>query len=374
MATGGSAIVGSKLGAKNNDDANKTWSLIFYFSIGVGVILTVLGLLFIDKLLNMLGATPELFGYCKTYGIIFISIIPFAIGKIILEYFIRTDGKFMLSLALSIIGGIINIVFDYIFIVILGMGIAGAAIATAMGIAISALIGFIYFFTKHSTLKLVKPKMNVKALGEVMVNGSSEMLTELSTGITTYLFNLSALKFAGADGVVAVTIILYAHFLMMSTFLGFVTGVSPIISYNHGSKNSNKIKETMKHSSIFLGISSMLIFVIAELGAPYIINTFITVDNAAYPLTLEGMRLFSLGFLFMGINIFASGLFTSFSNGKISAMISLSRSLVFILIGLAILPQFLQFNGVWLTIPLAESVTLLLSWFFFKKYKRVYSY
>lgn len=374
MGTGGSAIVAIKLGKKKYAEANDSFSLIFVAALVMGVALATITLVFFDKICMFLGATENLLPYCVSYGKIIALFTPIFILKSMLEFFVRTDGDFNFSLFLSIIGGVINIGLDYVFIVTFNMGIAGAALATGLGVLVSMILGFWYFTSKKSTLKFIKPKFDFKILSETMVNGSSEMVTELSTGVTTLIFNILVLKYAGEDGVAALTIILYAHFLLVSTYLGFASGIAPLISYNYGCKNVSKLKETFKYSKIFILVSSIIIFISSMVFAPYIVRIFVSPESNVFLLALSGLKLFSIAFLFVGVNIFASGLFTAFSNGKISAVISFARTFLFIFIGVLILPTAFDLNGVWLTVPFAELATVVLSLVFIKKYKSRYSF
>ncbi|WP_032544259.1 multidrug efflux MATE transporter CdeA [Clostridioides difficile] len=374
MATGGGAIVSIRMGENRQDEANSTFSFIVLFSLIVGILFTVISYFFIKEISILLGATDKLLPYCITYGKVMILCTPFYILKFIFEYFARTDGNSKFSLFLSVIGGVTNIILDYVFIKYFGMGLLGAAVATAIGIILTCVLGIIYFLSNKSTLKLRKPKTDFRLIRDTMINGSSEMVTELSTGITTFLFNVVALKLAGENGLAALTIVLYAHFLMTSVYLGFVAGVSPLISYNFGAENSDKLKETFKHSLKFIFVSSLLVFIIALVFAPFIVRVFVSPDNTVFKLALQGLKIFAFAFLFVGINIFASGFFTAFHNGKISAIISFSRAFVFIIIGIIILPPMLNMTGLWLTVPFAEVITIFISILFIKKYKCRYKY
>lgn len=268
---------------------------------------------------------------------------------------------------LSIIGGIINIALDYIFIKWFNLGIAGAALATGIGVLISSVLGIWYFLSKRSTLKFCKFKFDFKILLETTINGSSEMVTELSTGITTLLFNMLALKYAGENGVAALTIVLYSQFLMVSTYLGFSTGTAPLFSYNYGAQNFNKLKETFNYSKKFIVSSSIIIFILSLIFAPTIIKIFVNPSSVVYTLALVGLKIFAFSFLFVGINIFASGLFTALSNGKVSAIISFSRAFVFIIIGAFTLPPLFELNGLWLIVPFAELLSILVSFYYLIK-------
>ncbi len=212
MATGGGAIVSIRMGENRQNEANSTFSFIVLFSLIVGILFTVISYFFIKEISILLGATNKLLPYCITYGKVMILCTPFYILKFIFEYFARTDGNSKFSLFLSVIGGVTNIILDYVFIKYFGMGLLGAAVATAIGIILTCVLGILYFLSSKSTLKLRKPKTDFRLIRDTMINGSSEMVTELSTGVTTFLFNIVALKLAGESGLAALTIVLYAHF------------------------------------------------------------------------------------------------------------------------------------------------------------------
>lgn len=374
FGTGGSALVSISMGENNYKEANNRFSLILLTTLIIGIVISIIGVIFNKEIFRFLGATDVLMDYCRNYGIIIIVASPIYMLKMLFEYFTRTDGAFKFSLFTSVLGGVINVVFDYIFIAKFDLGIAGAALATILGSTIAMILSVLYFLTKKSSLKYVLPKFNFSVLRESALNGSSEMVTELSSAITTFMFNYVAMKFAGENGVAAVTIILYANFLMISTYLGFVSGIAPLISYNYGAKNEEKIKETHNYSKKFILSSSILVFIICFIFSPIIVNSFVDKSSDVFNLALNGLKIFSFAFLFTGLNIYASGLFTAFSNGKISAIVSFARAFVFILIGFLTLPSLFGINGLWLIVPFAELITTSLSILFIKKYRISYLY
>jgi len=211
-------------------------------------------------------------------------------------------------------------------------------------------------------------------LKNTVYNGSSEMVTQLSAAITTLFFNYIALKYAGENGVAAITIILFIQFVMTSVYLGHIAGVAPIISFNYGAKNSKKIKEYHSYSKVFVMISSIIVFILCFTFSPTIVKIFISETNIVYNLTLNGMKIFAFSFLATGLNFYTSGLFTALSNGKISALLSFSRTFIFCIIGFLLLPNFFKLNGLWLVVPFAEFSSLFISLFFLKRYKKVYLY
>ncbi|MEG0238055.1 MAG: MATE family efflux transporter [Clostridium sp.] len=369
LATGSGALVSIKLGEKDIDGANELFSFITIVLLVISISLTIIGIIFLKPILTFLGATESIMPYAHTYGLVTILMTLPMMFKLYFEYYARVDGNPKLSLLMSGIGLVLNVIFDFIFIVILDFGILGAALGTFLSISLSTIIGLIYFLSSRSHLKFKKTKFYSKDLWISCYNGSSEMFTEFSTGITTFLFNIAILAYYGENGVAAMSIITYMYYFFISIYFGITVGISPVISYNFGAKNKEKIKESLKHSFLTIIILSIVIFLISILFGKYIIGIF-TNDLIVYEIALSGIKLFSFGFLIIGINVFMSGYFTSIGSGHISAIISISRSLVFVTLAIIFLPRFIDVNGIWLAIPIAELLTIFLSITYYFKYGR----
>lgn len=375
LATGGSAVIARKMGANKKDEAKQNFTLIVIFGIIVGFILMLIGVIFIEPIIKLLGATAALHDYCRDYLMIMMLFAPFAILQMLFQYFFVTAGKPNLGLIATIAGGVVNVVLDYLFIGPFNMGIAGAAISTGIGYSIPAIFGLLYFaFSKNGTLHFVKPKFDGKMLLESSSNGASEMVTNLSTAVTTLLFNLIMIKYLGEDGVAAITIVLYAQFLLTAIYIGFSSGVAPIISYNYGESNVTELKKIFKTSMIFITISAICVFVLSIILSPVIVRIFVKPSSSVFALATHGFLLFSFSYLFTGYNIFSSAMFTAFSNGKVSAIISFLRTFVFIIAGVLLLPMLIGANGIWLAVPIAEVLTVIVSVLYFVRLKDVYHY
>jgi Na+-driven multidrug efflux pump len=368
MATGSSAIVAIKIGEGKKKEADEKFTIITITATMTGFVLTCIGILFLKKIILALGATDKIYEYCMTYGLFMMLSIPFIFAGAIFEFFIRVDGKPGLALLLYVSGGIVNIILDFILVAVLKLGIIGAGIATLSGLAVVALLGLWHFLWDKSNLRFLKAKVDIKYVWDSCVNGFPEMVTESSAGITAIAINLTMLGIAGEDGVAALAIVMYIHYFMVSAYLGYIAGVSPLISYFYGAKRHSSNSLIMRYSKIFILISSITIFLFAEFFAPLIVRSFVNQESSIYGIAVDGFRIVAISFLFIGINIFISGLFTAFGKGSISTTISLSRGFVLVLIGAAIFPFFLQINGIWLILPFAEIVTLLLSYYIVKKH------
>lgn len=375
LATGGSAVIARKMGEHRIDEAKQDFTFILAVGTIIGIIAGAAGLIFAKPLVMMLGANDATFQYCFDYARTLAIFAPFSILQILFQYLFVTAGKPHIGLALTVSGGLANILLDYVFIVPMNMGIGGAALATGIGFAIPAIGGIVYFLLKRKgTLAIVKPRIDFKMLLESCGNGSSEMVSNLSLAITTFMFNLIMMRYMGEDGVAAITIVLYAQFLLTALYIGYASGVSPILSYNHGQDNSSEIRKIFRNSIIFIVVSSVITFVLSFVLAPTIVQIFAPIGTTVYDIALNGFNLFSFCYLFIGINIFASAMFTAFSNGKVSAIISFLRTFLFIIVAILLLPQLMGVNGVWLAIPVAEVAALVISIGYMVRFKGVYKY
>lgn len=362
LATGGSAIIAKNMGEGEPRKAKQNFSMIIMVGIILGFIVMIIGLLWIEPIIKILGGTPKLYSYCYDYLFILLLACPLTVVQMLFQTFFVTASKPHLGLVLTILGGVSNIVFDYLFIVVLQMGVAGAAIGTSIGYALPAIISLLYFaLNRKGTLYLIKPVFDKNVLLKTCTNGSSEMVTNLAIAIVTLLFNKIMLKYMGENGVAAITIVLYAQFLLTSIFMGFSSGIAPVFSYNYGNNNKVQIKKLFKMSVGIISVLSLAMFLIAILFATPIISVFTSPDSEVFAITYHGFFLFSISYLFTGMNIFSSSMFTAFSNGKVSAMLSFLRTFVFLIAALLILPELMGVDGIWLAVPIAELLAIIVS-------------
>ncbi len=361
LATGGSALVAKKLGEGKETEAREDFSALLLTGIIAGVILMIGSFFFLEPLSRLLGATDILLKDCKTYLGVSMLFAPACILQLFFQNFFVTAGKPGYGLALICAGGVFNMVFDYIFMGPLQMGVAGAALATGLGQLIPAVVGMIYFLFVRKILYLVRPVLHRGTLFLSCSNGSSEMVTNISNAVITYLFNIIMLDLLGEPGVAAITIVLYGQFLFNALYMGFSMGVAPVISYNHGCRRISLLRRIVRISLIFTVVSSAVITAAALIASPVIVEIFTPPSTEAYAIAKTGFFLFSFNYLFAGLNIFASSMFTALNNGPVSAVISFMRTFVFIVLNVLLLPKLLGVTGVWLAVPAAEFMSLFLS-------------
>ena len=282
--------------------------------------------------------------------------------------------KATLSLICSVAGGVLNMVLDYVFIAGFGMGLSGAAVATGLGYSVTAVVGLFVFSKKKSLLHFTKPAFRGKVLTSAATNGCSEMATALVTGIITMMFNWTMLHYVGEDGVAAVTIIMYVLMFASSLYTGYSYGVAPMLSFYHGEQNHEKLKKLVAVSLKMIAFISVVTVAGSFLLTKPLVSVFARPDNPVYNLAVTGNKICTVALFFIGFNIFASGMFTALSNGIVSAVLAFSRSFVFMLVTMIVLPLILGVNGIWLATPAAELLALALSVFMFLKYRKRYGY
>ncbi len=377
FSTGGTAVMGRLMGEGKTKQARSFLSVLYIVAIVLGVLLTTIFLCFSDEIIRFLGVNDDLFLYAKDY----FTTLGFFSTSFFLQVFVQSffvlAGKPIIGFTTCLLGGITNIVLDYIFIApnMMNMGIAGAGLATGLGNCVPALFGLVYFgFYRNGTLYFEKPILKTKILYQSMFNGLSELVSQLSTAVTTLLFNVILLEIAGKSGVASISVILYIQMLQTAIYFGYAIGVAPIISYKYGAGDGKGLKKVLNISFKFTAVISTFVIVLSLLFGEYAISIFINRTSETFDMAVNGLKIFSIAYLFMGINVFMSAMFTALSNGKVSAILSLTRTLVFLVGSLLILPYFWQLNGVWLAVPLAELLAFVLSIYFFKKGKKEYGF
>lgn len=359
LATGAGAIIGEHLGRGEMEQANRIFSFMCLVLLAFSVAFTALGVAFLRPIAVLLGSSERLMPHVLPYAlVVFLGTVPMAF-KLFFEYLVRSDGNSKVGLAMSVVGLVLNVGLDYLFVGVYGLGTLGAAWGTTLSITASALIGLVYFL-RFGNIRFARPKADAKVLLKSCTNGSSEMFTEFSTGITTLLFNLMVMKYFGEDGVAAVTIIMYIYYFFISFYMGIAVAVAPVVSYNVGAQNPAKIREMLRYSFRTIAVTAALILAASLLGGQAIIHLFVQSGNV-FDITWQALRLFSPVFVFIGFNVFLSGYFTALGNGLTSAVISLLRSLVLVVVFIAVLPLLLEENGIWLTMPFSEAATVLVA-------------
>ncbi len=372
IGTGGSAIVSKTMGEGKGDLANQYFSMLVWVALGLGAVLSVLVFILIRPIAAAFGAEGQLLEDCVIYGRILLCAMPAFILQFVFQSFFITAEKPGLNLRIQLAAGVANGILDYLFIVVFSWGLAGAALATAAGQVVGGIVPILYFVRKNdSRLRLAKARFEKGILAKTLINGSSEMVTNLSVSIVSILYNLKLMEAAGEDGVAAYGIIMYVNIIFMAVFLGYAIGSAPVVGFHYGAGNHGELRNMFRKSLLLMAGSGMVMFGIAELTAVPLVMIFAGYDEGLLALTVHGFR---LSFIMMGVNVWASAFFTALGNGVVSAAISFCRTLVFQVIVIFILPLILGIDGIWLGVGAAELLALGVSVAFLVGERKRYHY
>ena len=376
LGTGGSALVAMTLGTGNKKRANALFSMLVCATAVLGVIFTVVALLVLRPAAVLLGATAELLDDCILYGTIITVFQTAFMLQFLFQSFFITAEKPKLGLFFTVAAGLTNMVLDFVFVGVMGLGITGAAAATVISQLIGG-IGPMFYFARPgngSLLHFVRPVFSGKALLKACTNGSSELMTNLSASLVGALYNWQLLRLGGADGVAAYGVIMYVSFIFAAIFIGYAQGCAPVVSYHYGAGNTDELKNLLRISLRVIAVGGVAMLCFSELLATPLSRFFVGYDAELLELTTLGMKLYSLSFLLCGFNIFGTAFFTALNNGIVSAVISFLRTLVFQVTAILVLPHLLGMNGIWLSVVAAEIAALFVNAFFLVKNRKKYQY
>ena len=374
IAAGGNAVVSREMGAGRTQEAKEDFTLLVIAAAGIGLFICVAGILWLNELIYALGSSSLLFSYCRGYLGTLLLFVPANVIQTVFSNLFVTAGKPGLGLWLSVTAGLANVILDYVFIVICSLGIRGAALGTGCGYLIPAVFGIIFFARSKGALSFAMPGRRWGVLTESCLNGSSEMVSQLAAAITTFLFNVTMMDLLGEDGVAAITIMIYSQFLLNTLYIGFSMGVAPVIGFNYGSRNDIRQRKVFRICMGFLAAASLAAFAASMLGGSYIVRLFAPGTSKVFRIAAEGFPVFSCSFLFCGLNIFTSAMFTALSNGKVSAALSFLRTFGLLCGGILLLPQIFGVTGVWMAVPAAEGTMFFVSAACLICYRKKYSY
>lgn len=375
IGTGGTALVSKVLGEGDREKANRYFSMMIMLTAILGAILTVIGIVFMRPVAYFLRATDEMIDDCVIYGRIVIGFtVSFMLQNVFQSFLIAAE-KPKLGLIATVAAGVTNMILDALFIAVFKWGVAGAAIATGISQCVGGIFPFIYFIRPNtSLLRLVKTKLEFRPLINACANGSSELMSNISSSLVSMLYNWQLMNYIGEDGVSAYGVLMYVQFIFIAIYVGYAIGCAPIVGYHYGAQNDSELKNMLKKSTILMGGSGIVLTALAmALSAP-LSKIFVGYDEGLYNLTMHAFKLFSFSFLLAGFNIFVSSFFTALNNGGISATVSFLRTLVFQTASVIILPLFLDIDGIWWAITVAEVFAFIISLTFLIAKRKKYRY
>lgn len=376
IGTGGSALVAKHLGEKDENQARRVFSMMMILTLILGVSISVLGIIFADKMALLLGADIEMLDYCVTYArtcLIFNTMFMF---QNVFQSFLVTAERPKLGLVVIVAAGCTNMLLDFLFIAVFQLGVVGAALATGLSQTVGGLLPLIFFLRKNngSKLHMVRTRLELRPVLQACSNGASELMTNISSSVVSMLYNHQLLTLAGENGVSAYGVLMYVSFIFAAVYIGYSIGTAPIVGYNYGAQNHAELRNIRVKSMRSMLIGGVIMVSLAELLAPVLAGIFVGYDKELFDMTVHAFRLFSFTFLLSGFNIWCSSFFTALNNGAISAAVSFLRTLVFQLAAVLILPIFFKLDGVWFSVAFAEVCAFIISVIFLIAKRKKYNY
>lgn len=379
IGTGGSAVVARTLGEGDRERANRIFSMLIYVTVVVGIIFSAIGIAFLEPIARLLGADDAMMPYCLSYGRWNLIALTAFMLQNVFQSFLVTAEKPKIGLAVTVAAGCTNMVLDYLFVAVFRWGVVGAAVATGLSQCVGGVIPLVYFLLPQgkintSCLKLTRAGIDWNVLFHTVTNGSSELMSSISSSVVNMLYNKQLLRFEGENGVAAYGAIMYIHFIFVAIFIGYAIGSAPIIGYNYGSGNTDELKNMFRKSILFNLITGVCLAGLAISLSGLLTGIFVGYDAELEALTRHGFCVYALAFTVCGINIFGSSMFTALSNGLVSALISFLRTLLFQVTVVLVLPIFFDVEGVWASVLVAEVFALAVTVFFFIRMRKRYNY
>lgn len=375
LGVGGTALVSYQMGTGDRKLANRTFSLIVYAGIVVGLLLTLFGELTMAPVCRLMGASEEMLPYCVKYGrVMLLGIIPFTLQNMFQSFLVAAE-KPRFGLWVTVAAGITNMGLDYLFMGPFNWGVVGAAWATMLSECVGGLIPLLYFcFPNSSLYRLGRTRWDGAALLQTCTNGMSEFVTNISMSLVNMLYNLQLMKYIGEDGVAAYGVIQYVAFFFVAIYIGYSMGTAPIVSYHYGAENYDELKNLFRKGMGFIAVAALCMITLSQTLANLVAGIFVGYDAELTALTAHAFRIYSLAFLMSGFNIYGSDFFTALNNGKISAAISFIRTVILEMSAVMLLPLAFGMDGIWIALPIAEALALVVTAQFLIRKRHVYHY
>ncbi|MDD6873464.1 MAG: MATE family efflux transporter [Clostridiales bacterium] len=375
IGTGGSALVSKTMGQNEPEKANRIFSMMIELTLLVGALLSIVGIVFIEPIARLFGASEAMLPECVLYGRIVLSFNAAFMLQNVFQAFLVTAERPHMGLYVTVAAGVTNMALDALFIAVFKWGVAGAAIATGLSQCVGGLIPLIYFMRPNkSPLRLKLAALQLPPILQACANGSSELMSNISGSLVSIAYNAQLMKYAGENGVAAYGVLMYVQFIFVAIDVGYAVGCAPIVGYHYGAQNHGELKNMLRKSLFLMSISGVMLTLLAAALAAPLARLFVGYDQALFDMTRHAFRLFSLSFLLAGINIYVSSFFTALNNGAVSAIVSFLRTLVFQMLCVLVLPIFFGIDGIWWAMAVAEVFAFILSLSFLIVKRNKYHY
>lgn len=368
LGVGGSALVAKTLGERDVPRARRYFTMMMWLMLLTSVAATVLGIAFLRPVACLFGATENLMDDVMTYGTVSLIFNTALQAQYTFQSYLIVAEKPKLAMWVVVAAGVANMVLDYLFMAVFGMGIGGAALATGLSQCVAGLLPLLWFLSKRNTsaLRFARTRLEWRPMLRSCGNGASEMLSSVSAAVTGILYNLQLIRYAGEDGVAAYGVVMYAAFVFLGVFMGYSMGSSPILGYHYGAENVEEMRSLLRKSLILLGTAGLVLTTVAVAFARPLSAFFVGYDKGLLDMTTRAFAICAVPFLFMWFNMYTSSVFTALNDGLVSAIISFVRSLLLPVVCIIFMPMVWKLDGVWYSLvgsevlALAVSLTLLL--------------
>lgn len=360
VGVGGSVICGRLLGAKEKQKASEVFSQTMVTAVCVCIIISLLVFVLFTPILGILRADAGLSDYFTEYYRVMLFTYPLMVAATILGMFIRADGKPQVCMLVSIAGCILNMILDYIFVGVYGFGVQGSAVASLLVQIVTVLIMLGYFLSQKAGIKFCRFRFDGIVNREIFLNGSSEFIGEMASAISMFAFNFVLMKYVGAEGVAAFTILGFVVYGYSMICIGFGQGIMPLVSVCWGAKETETAFDIRKITNRILFVIGFFIaglFFVTGKGYAEIFGC----SKHVADMVATGFRIYAVTFLFMGYDVINSMYFTSCGDAKSSALISALRGIVLLLGFTFLLSALFGMNGVWMSAPCTETLTAIVS-------------
>lgn len=376
LGVGGSALTSKTIGEGDVPKARRFFTMMMYLMVASGVLFTALGILLLRPVAVLFGATEAMMGDVVAYGTVCLLFTTALQAQYTFQNYLIVAEKPKLALGVVVVAGVTNMVLDWFFMAVLGMGVIGAALATGISQCVAGIIPLVWFLSKKnkSVLRFARTHFELVPMLKACVNGSSEMLSSVSGSITGILYNMQLMKYAGEDGVAAYGVVMYGAFIFIGIYVGYSTGSSPIMGYHYGAKHHGEMKSILKKSLTMLSSVAVVLTAVAMLLADVIAKIFVGYDAELCAMTARAFRICAIPFLVMWFNMYASSFFTALNNGVVSAVISFVRALLLPVACIILLPMLWELDGVWMSLVMSEVLSVIVSVSLMVYYRKSYHY
>ena len=375
FGAGGSALIAKTMGEGHHKKAKELFSTLVLCGAVCGIVLGVVGFFTIRPLCAMLGAEGQLLEDSVRYSRTILLAMPFYLLQVEFQSFFIAAEKPQLGMWMTIVSGVLNMLLDWLLVGVCSMGLVGAGLATGISQTVGGVLALLYFlFPNKGLLRLCRPKRDRRALLKVCVNGASELMSNVAMSALGVLYNIQLLRYAGEDGVAAYGVVMYVMMIFLSVYIGYGTGIAPVVSFHFGAKNHTELKNLFRRSVRIILACSLLMFGSGLLFAEPLSRIFVGYDAALLQMTVRAMQVYSVSFLLSGVAILGSCFFTALNDGVTSAIISFMRTLVFQSAAVMLMPLIWGVDGIWWSVVGSEAMAMATAVFFFYRHRHKFHY